>query len=67
MGKKVGDLREIAKVMGIPSPYKLKKDELIHIIMNPDGDEDEEVEAELEDNSTIDISQIQRSHYGKEK
>ncbi len=67
MGKKVADLREIAKVMGIPSPYKLKKDELINIIMNPDEEFEEITEADVadwkasksEDNSIIDISEIQ--------
>ena len=67
MGKKVGDLREIAKVMGIPTPYKLKKDELINIIMNPDEEFEEITEADVadwkasksEDNSIIDISEIQ--------
>lgn len=61
MGKKVGDLREIAKAMGMPSPYKFKKDELISMIMNPE--EEEEVEEIINntilDNSTIDISEIQ--------
>ena len=32
-GKKISELREIAKLQGIASPYKYKKDELIDIIL----------------------------------
>ena len=47
--KKISELREMAKDMGILQPYKFKKDELIQLLMmnKKDDDTDEEIDEEV--------------------
>lgn len=49
--KKLVDLREIAKSLGIPSPYKYKKEELIDIISS--GKSSDEIQESHTDEKTI--------------
>lgn len=60
--KKLVDLREIAKTLNIPSPYKYKKEELIKIISSgesPENQIEEEIEDDqVEDNNKIDMDKL---------
>lgn len=53
--KTLVDLREIAKSLNIPSPYKYKKDDLIKIISS--GDSPEEIQKD-QDNTNVDIDDL---------
>jgi transcription termination factor Rho len=59
-GKKIGELRELAKAQGISSPYKYKKDELIDMILQNYASKEDESEKEVddEDEMKIDIKEI---------
>lgn len=52
------DLRNIAKGLNIPSPYKYKKDELIELIVKSDKKNGKIEDGETEENEKIDISDI---------
>ena len=56
--KKIMDLRNIAKGLNIPSPYKYKKDELIELIVKSDKKNGKIEDGETEENEKIDISDI---------
>lgn len=57
--KKLVDLREIAKSLDIPSPYKYKKDELIKIISNGDSpNQNHDEEGKIEDIEDIDTENL---------
>jgi transcription termination factor Rho len=59
-GKKISELREIAKSQGIASPYKYKKDELIDIILQSYALKEKEnnMEKDNEDKEDIKIKDI---------
>lgn len=54
--KKIVELREIAKEMNIPSPYKYRKDELIDLIIKVDKENHEDQGETKIDISEIDIN-----------
>lgn len=55
--KKLVDLREIAKSLDIPSPYKYKKEELIKIISS--GDSPEKIQSKQEPSTVDTIENIE--------
>lgn len=64
-GKRIMELREIAKNRGIPSPYRYKKDELINLILKEDKGESEKIDIsdinidDLSDKATEEIEQLE--------
>ncbi|NLV89570.1 MAG: transcription termination factor Rho [Tissierellia bacterium] len=55
-GKKIAELREIAKSLNIQSPYKYKKDELINLIL--ENKKDDKEENNIENSIDIDTEEL---------